>query len=187
MEDLTSLLETAASNTSNTLTQLANNTVSAISAINSATSTLNSDLQSLGQSISNANGLASTLRQMINNIDFSNPHAISMDTGGYTGSWGKDGRFAMLHEKELVLNQSDTANLLSAVDLVRTIATQVDLQAQAAMSFGLQAAAVKDTSTNLQQEITIHAEFPNAINRSEIEAAFESLATRSTQYVNRKF
>jgi hypothetical protein len=33
-------------------------------------------------------------------------------TGGYTGSWGPEGRVAMLHEKELVLNASDTSNFL---------------------------------------------------------------------------
>ena len=37
------------------------------------------------------------------------------DTGGYTGEWGSDGRIAMLHQKELVLNADDTQNLLNAV------------------------------------------------------------------------
>jgi len=45
----------------------------------------------------------------------------SFDTGGYTGSWGSDGKLAMLHEKELVLNKEDTRNILSAVDIVRTL------------------------------------------------------------------
>jgi hypothetical protein len=35
-----------------------------------------------------------------------------MNTGGYTGAWGPEGRIAMLHEKELVLNPDDTANFL---------------------------------------------------------------------------
>jgi hypothetical protein len=43
----------------------------------------------------------------------------SFDTGGYTGEWGSDGRAAILHEKELVLNKADTANILAAVDIVR--------------------------------------------------------------------
>jgi hypothetical protein len=30
--------------------------------------------------------------------------AGSYDTGGYTGSWGPEGKMAILHEKELVLN-----------------------------------------------------------------------------------
>jgi chromosome segregation ATPase len=30
--------------------------------------------------------------------------ATSMDTGGYTGEWGPEGKLAVLHEKEIVLN-----------------------------------------------------------------------------------
>ena len=42
-----------------------------------------------------------------------------MDTGGYTGSWGSDGRVAILHQKELVLNAEDTANMLASVGILR--------------------------------------------------------------------
>lgn len=42
-------------------------------------------------------------------------------SGGYTGTWGSDGRLAMLHEKELVLNAADTKNILSVVDTVRDL------------------------------------------------------------------
>jgi hypothetical protein len=38
----------------------------------------------------------------------------------------------MLHQKEIVLNASDTKNLLSAVDIIRQIAQVIDLQAAAA-------------------------------------------------------
>jgi hypothetical protein len=31
-------------------------------------------------------------------------HLLGFASGGYTGAWGPDGRLAMLHEKELVLN-----------------------------------------------------------------------------------
>lgn len=43
------------------------------------------------------------------------------DTGGYTGAWGPEGRLAMLHEKELVLNADDTKNILSSVEIIREI------------------------------------------------------------------
>lgn len=43
------------------------------------------------------------------------------DTGGYTGSWGAEGRLGVLHEKELILNKSDTANILEAVNLARSM------------------------------------------------------------------
>ena len=35
-------------------------------------------------------------------------YSSSYATGGYTGDWGGDGKIAVLHEKELVLNQKDT-------------------------------------------------------------------------------
>jgi hypothetical protein len=43
------------------------------------------------------------------------------DTGGYTGEWGKEGRLALLHEKELVLNKNDTSNILDAVKISRSV------------------------------------------------------------------
>lgn len=41
------------------------------------------------------------------------------NTGGYTGEWGKEGKMAVLHEKELVLNAKDTENMLHMIELVR--------------------------------------------------------------------
>jgi len=43
------------------------------------------------------------------------------DTGGYTGDWGAEGRLAMLHEKEIVLNKQDSSNFLDALDILRTL------------------------------------------------------------------
>lgn len=38
---------------------------------------------------------------------------VSFDTGGYTGDWNSiEGKLALLHEKELVLNKEDTDNIL---------------------------------------------------------------------------
>ena len=42
------------------------------------------------------------------------------DTGGYTGDWsGTEGKMAMLHKKEMVLNAKDTKNMLEAVKILR--------------------------------------------------------------------
>lgn len=42
------------------------------------------------------------------------------DTGGFTGYWnGNDGKLAMLHQKEIVLNPNDTKNLLDMVKMTR--------------------------------------------------------------------
>jgi hypothetical protein len=45
-------------------------------------------------------------------LNLSTPKYVSMDTGGYTGTWGTAGKLAILHEKELVLNPDDTSNFL---------------------------------------------------------------------------
>jgi TP901 family phage tail tape measure protein len=46
---------------------------------------------------------------------------FSAKSGGITPSWGKDGKFLLAHEKELVLNKSDTSNMLKLVDVTRGI------------------------------------------------------------------
>ena len=113
-------------------------------------------------------------------------NSSSFDTGGYTGAWGTDGRLAMLHQKELVLNASDTENMLAAVDILREVVRQIDLQAaNSALVANLKAPYTGTSQEVLQQEVNIHAEFPNATNHSEIEEAFKSLINQASQYVNR--
>jgi Phage-related minor tail protein len=43
----------------------------------------------------------------------------SFASGGYTGSFGSSGKLAMLHEKEIILNKSDTSNFLKAIEMTR--------------------------------------------------------------------
>ena len=112
------------------------------------------------------------------------------DTGGYTGEWGPEGRLAMLHQKEIVLNASDTENLLTAVSMIREISDQLENNALA-MKYLNALGEIRTNITNnnkevLEQEITIHAEFPNATNHAEIEEAFRNLSTLASQYANRK-
>ena len=116
-------------------------------------------------------------------------HVLGFDTGGYTGSWDSSGRLAMLHQKELVLNAQDTENFLAAVNIIRDIAKSIDLQAiayQHRLAEAVQLTALGETQQALQQDIVIHAEFPNARERTEIEAAFDSLLNRASQFANRK-
>ena len=110
------------------------------------------------------------------------------DTGGYTGEWDSSGRIAMLHQKEIVLNAHDTENFLAAVDIVREVARSIDLNAMAqSKGFGyLSAVSATPTSQVVEQEVTIHAEFPNATDRNEIEEAFNNLVNRASQFANRK-
>lgn len=111
------------------------------------------------------------------------------DTGGYTGSWDSSGRLAMLHQKELVLNADDTKNFLAAVNIVRELSAAIDLKALAYQNaLGQMSGAIRMSHEpqRLQQDVTIHAEFPNVTERNEIEAAFNSLMNQATQYVYRK-
>ena len=112
------------------------------------------------------------------------------DTGGYTGSWGPEGRLAMLHQKEIILNAHDTENFLTAIKIVRAIADKLDANAAiAAQGLGayINAAITPATSGDtLQQEVHITAEFPNATNHNEIEQAFENIVNLASQYANRK-
>ena len=52
---------------------------------------------------------------------------IPFDTGGYTGDWnGEQGRVAMLHKKELVLNKDQTKDILNTVSVVTKAKKQAD-------------------------------------------------------------
>jgi hypothetical protein len=107
------------------------------------------------------------------------------DTGGYTGEWGPEGRLAMLHEKELVLNAADTQNLLHIMEIMDQIIKNIDLSASAAASSRIHSPGITSANNTLQQQVTIHAEFPEATDRHEIEAAFDSLINRASQLANR--
>ena len=94
----------------------------------------------------------------------------------------------ILHQKEIILNAHDTENFLQAINIVRDIASMIDLRAAAQQSAlaAITAVSASPTTQTLQQEVTIHAEFPNARERTEIEAAFDTLLNRASQFANRK-
>lgn len=114
----------------------------------------------------------------------------SFDTGGYTGDWGSSKRMAFLHEKELVLNADDTKNILSAVDMIRSISKTIDLNAIAAGSiFASPNSAYKSSfgsRDSLEQNVRIQAEFPNVSDHNEIEEALNNLIERAAQFAGRK-
>lgn len=116
-------------------------------------------------------------------------HAEKYDTGGYTGSWGPEGKLAMLHEKELVLNAEDTKNILTTASLISDLVKEIDIQALSSQTDKMFSALRMqvDTSTDtLEQMVTIEAHFPNVTSQSEIELAFDNLVNRASQYANRK-
>lgn len=112
------------------------------------------------------------------------------DTGGYTGSWydggldSKDGKLALLHQKELILNATDTENILAAVEAVRAFTDNVKTSLLSNLSTAALSkyAATNSNPQDVNQNIHITAEFPAANSASEIEEALMSLNDRAIQY-----
>ncbi|MBD1379228.1 phage tail tape measure protein [Metabacillus arenae] len=80
--------------------------------------------------LSNRNNLIDIINgasRYINNGSFDKINVAKFDSGGMTPSNmnGSKGKFLLAHEKELILNKSDTGNILKAVDIVRNIASNI--------------------------------------------------------------
>ena len=126
-------------------------------------------------------------------------------TGGYTGNWpsgggvDKDGgRLAVLHQKELVLNKTDTKNILEAVNTIRdiqslnsSITKTLSDSISNIFANSIKKAYGKELSKKQEEKEksiiieNITAEFPNAENVSEIKEAIMSLPRLASQYVGR--
>ena len=125
-------------------------------------------------------------------MKYSSKNLIGYDTGGYTGSWSdktadaKNGKLAVLHQKELVLNATDTQNILAAVESVRSFADKLKSTSLAqSLSTALGAisgAKSNNASETIDQNVHITAEFPAANSAAEIESALMSLNDRAVQY-----
>ena len=109
------------------------------------------------------------------------------DTGGYTGEWGSDGRLALLHQKELVLNKEDTANMLNAISIMRNITNMLGSSVlgklAAATAGGLGTEVGGDI---LEQNVHIDAQFPNVKDSREIEEALNNLVNMASMRANRR-
>lgn len=112
--------------------------------------------------------------------------ASQYDTGGYTGSWGNEGRWALLHEKELVLNKNDTSNLLTTITLLHDLMARLDQASAWSALKDLTPASAATATEVLEQNVHIEASFPNAVDHNEIEQAFENIVNLASQYANRK-
>ena len=109
---------------------------------------------------------------------------LKYNTGGYTGAWGPEGRLAMLHQKELVLNPDDTENFLAGINILREITRMIDLQANAMASpMGFAMPFASHGGSGLEQNVHISASFPGVQDRNEIEIALRSLVNEASQFV----
>ena len=111
-------------------------------------------------------------------------------SGGYTGSWGDTGKLAVLHEKELVLNSSDTKNLLSAIEILRSLPFSalaksiVDSSSNIASTFrsGVSMNGVNGAITNNDtKNMTINADFSGVQSADEIYQALIELENYGLQ------
>ena len=129
--------------------------------------------------------------------DYSRSQLKHYDTGGYTGDWGSDGRLAVLHQKELVLNQEDTKNMLAAVQSIRELAPSMIAEMRARISgtaaasqslfssrYSSMRSAFDRKATELAQSVQINADFPGVRDAIEIKEALESLVQTSAQRIN---
>ena len=78
--------------------------------------------------------ISGTSRQdVVNKIKKAHPDWEVYKSGGYTGNWtgsgidGIGGRMAILHQKELVLNESDTSNLLKVITMLRDVVASINI------------------------------------------------------------
>lgn len=124
--------------------------------------------------------------------------AAGFDTGGYTGEFD-NAKLAFLHEKELVLNQEDTKNILSAVSAMRALEPEFIASIESALdnnalsAKGLMASRlgnntqVAPANDTIEQRVTIeHVEFPNVTSSDEIQDALRSLVDDAAQWANRR-
>ena len=109
---------------------------------------------------------------------------LGLASGGYTGEWGPEGRLALLHQKELVLNPQDTENFLAGINILREITRMIDLQANAMASpMGFAMPFASHGGSGLEQNVHISASFPGVQDRNEIEIALRSLVNEASQFV----
>ncbi len=122
-------------------------------------------------------------------IQFKGYKDIEFDTGGYTGNWNsKEGKVAMLHEKELILNKQDTSNILMAVSIVRTLSAKLSNMANNMMNninSHNAATAIPTQDQTLEQNVKIEASFPNVKNSNDIEQALNNLVNTASMYAMR--
>lgn len=138
----------------------------------------------------NGNAWRQTIDDLVSDYGFA--------SGGYTGDF-QDAKLAFLHEKELVLNQKDTANILAAVSAVRAIGPELFAQIEKMLdsSAGAGAALMAEKlisnapvavdNGTIEQLVRIeHVEFPNVTSADEINDAFATLVNDAAQWARRR-
>lgn len=134
------------------------------------------------------------------------------DTGGYTGTWNSSqGKLAILHEKELILNKDDTQNMLKMLKITRdnqaqafdyssifntiannlmTIVKEITLTKmqndfnniiESQSNMLKYKSQINKATQEIEQQVKIEANFPNVNSKEEIEAALSDLVNMAAQ------
>lgn len=101
-------------------------------------------------------------------------NAIALRTGGYTGTWAdgdRKGKLAVLHQKEIVLNKTDTARVLEAVQMARAFNEDLlnanDYYRLAQDRAEMEARLIGESFADYLEQV-------NALQSSEMSAALDS-------------
>lgn len=118
-------------------------------------------------------------------------------TGGYTGDFD-NGKLAILHEKELVLNEDDTKNILNVVDTVRGLDISVWLDIAKALDSSVMLfktfladklgsiIKVEGEKGTLEQKVEIQAHFDGVRDAREIEEALTNIVNNAAQFASQR-
>ena len=119
------------------------------------------------------------------------------DTGGRTSNWGSNegmpwannGKYAILHPNERILNAKDTQDFDKITEIIKEIGKNMDKE-NFNLNFGLQSYGRINPLTEaheaiIQQHIVLQAEFPNVQDHNEIEIALQDMINQSSQYAYR--
>ena len=114
---------------------------------------------------------------------------LAYDTGGYTGEWNDSsenlatGKVALLHQKELVLNATDTENILNAVNIMRDITDSIKNANSYISAF--KTGNFTGNQEIIKQRVEISATFPNVSSITDIEQALMNLSDQAYIYANK--
>lgn len=108
-------------------------------------------------------------------------------SGGYTGDWGdSSGKLAFLHQKELVLNEQDTKNILDTVSILRAFNSSVNGRLIQRGNVSNGGFSYSSSMAQGGQVVSIEAIFPNVNSKKEIEEALSDLVNKAAQRAMKK-
>lgn len=118
----------------------------------------------------------------------------SYASGGYTGTWknsqsNREGRMALLHQKELVLNEKDTTNMLEAVSITRDLYKKLNKQStqrQEIVNNTRTVNSTTDNTSNVTQNVEVINNFTGDATKEAIVGAMDSILADVSTYVGKK-